>query len=90
MTEMSEAKIPEDLQRDYEIAKSCSVSTGFLGPLGTAFVRYIERIAALTTERDEALRALKMMRDDSAFEDLCQGIGEEPNWLKQARALLRR
>lgn len=38
-----------------------------------------------------ALRAaLETMVADDAFADLCEGIGEEPAWLKLARAALAR
>lgn len=36
----------------------------------------------------EMRKVLLAMVADDAFAELCQGIGEEPNWLKQARAVL--
>jgi hypothetical protein len=37
---------------------------------------------------DDMLSALKAMVNDAAFADLCQSIGEEPDWLKNARAAI--
>lgn len=36
----------------------------------------------------EMYEALRSMVSDGAFEELCQTIGEEPEWLKLARAAL--
>ena len=57
-------EIPDDLRAEYEYAKGCSHSTGFLAPIGQAFMAYIERIAALTEERDQLKAQLDAITAD--------------------------
>jgi hypothetical protein len=44
--------------------------------------------ARLIAAAPEILEVLKEMVADDAFAELCQGIGEEPSWLKLARAAI--
>lgn len=44
--------------------------------------------ARLIAAAPDLYAALEAMVNDEAFEDLCQGIGEEPEWLQAARVAL--
>lgn len=44
--------------------------------------------ARLVSSAPEFLEVAKAMVADDAFAELCQGIGEEPIWLKNARAAI--
>jgi hypothetical protein len=49
---------------------------------------------AFAEEQDARIKAMeevvKAMVSDDAFAELCQGIGDEPKWLKDARVVLGR
>lgn len=48
----------------------------------------LDQLATAERDREAAKELLRQMVADEAFADLCAGIGEEPKWLKGARALL--
>jgi hypothetical protein len=48
----------------------------------------IEADAHLIAAAPDLFEALKEMVSDSAFAELCQGIGEDPKWLKMGRAAI--
>lgn len=67
----------------------------FGGELGTKLLA----VTTSDTPEDEAnaylfaaasrmFSILKAMTEDEGFSDLCQGIGEEPEWLKDSRAIV--
>jgi hypothetical protein len=73
-----------------ELSTGSAVASDMLDGLGQEVIQSLKQEKTALEARIAKLEPiLRAMVDDEAFADLCAAIGEEPSWIKRARAVLR-